>query len=145
MKGVPFSIWMIVLLSFIMLISGCVGIGFGLGMGEDDKKSSTTYAVTAHEVGKIKKGNLVEIHKRGSGIIRGFFLGVEPYTYDPSDDLILLMLKREKTTLGIKSSEIAKIQVLAQKKNEKWIFAAIGAVIDVLLYSTWESWYPSDR
>ena len=55
--GLTLSIWMIVLLSLMIGLSG-YAVGFGVGTGYDCKKSSTTYMVTVCEVDKIKKGNI---------------------------------------------------------------------------------------
>ena len=118
---------MMMLVSLMMVLSGCTITLGAIGLASDKGKASSTYTVSNYELGMIKKGYLVEVYAIDGRIFRGNFLGTETnYSID------LIRLRINDDIIRIRSSNIAKIQVLAEKKEKGW-WIAFGAVLDGLL------------
>ncbi|NND09112.1 MAG: hypothetical protein HKN87_22300 [Saprospiraceae bacterium] len=121
----PYTV--ILLLSAMMVFSGCTVMGAVIGLSHNKARASETYSVSSFDHPEINKGNLVEIHGIDGRVLKGHFEGTEAI-----GSLDILLLKRQDKILKIRTTDIEKIQVIAQKKDG-WIFVIIGIVIDGLI------------
>ena len=124
---------MAILLTLIISTASCSITGMAIGVQKDREKASINYLVAPQELNRIAKGNLLEIRTVNDKIIKGRFVGFEPYIYEPTIDLILI--KRGKMLQKIRSSQIIEIEVIAEKRYSWILGLAIGALLDVATYS----------
>ena len=120
-----------ILLLFLSL-SGCTVTGFIIGDAVDSQKAWTNYTWTNNSLDQpIERGNLIEVYTKDGRITKGKFLGIEKNKFN--DPYELLSIKKDGEKLSLDLQKIEKVEVLAQKKNAKFIGLALGALVDVII------------
>ena len=82
------------------------------------------------EFGTIKKGNLIDVHCLDGNIINGRFRWMEVSFHETPKYMLFVKQKDGNLLVKIDAESIEKLEVLKEKKNNWFIGAIIGVVID---------------